>query len=100
MPTLYKIYPVRKPLAALRVQLGGQPADRGHDLPRLRNRQELLDLTPAPDHGDAFARPGRRIEYGLCVARDVLTKYLLAQPHQLTRSRTHHRFVLHDPQLP
>ena len=42
-----------------------QPFGRGHDLPRLGHRQELLDLAPPPEHGDAFARPGRRIEYGM-----------------------------------
>ena len=40
-----------------------QPVGRGHDF--ARHRQELLDLAPTPEHADAFARPGRRIEYGL-----------------------------------
>ena len=42
-----------------------QPVRRGDDLPRLGHRQELLKLAPTPEHADALARSGRRIEYGL-----------------------------------
>ena len=46
-----------------------QTVGRGHDFPRLHHRQELLDLAPTPEHADAFARPGRRIEYGLSMKK-------------------------------
>ena len=46
-----------------------QTVGRGHDFPRLHHRQELLDLAPSPEHADAFARPGRRIEYGLSMKK-------------------------------
>ena len=42
-----------------------QPVRRGDDLSRLGHRQELLDLAAGPEHAGAFARRGRRIEYGL-----------------------------------
>ena len=50
-------------------RLGAQENDPLNPRSRKPFDQELLDPPPSPEHADAFARPGRWIEYGLSMKK-------------------------------